>query len=94
MTANVMHNVPIPAIRRTARDRNYPLTTMDVGDMFFAPHANKATMASYVSRRGKQLGRSFSVRECIGAYIDGRWHVGEFPAMVKSIPGLGVWRVE
>lgn len=71
--------------------RTFPLDTMLVGGFFFAPHRKRTTMASYVSRQGKALGRKFTTKTQKMRLRMGEW-VDCDQDDRRGIPGVAVYR--
>jgi len=89
--------VPVAGIdyapgRRT-RKRKYPFDTMERGSMFFVPHKDKNSLASYAWTMGQELERKFSTRMTWMRLEDEKWVlcVAEDEGAVR---GIGVWRTE
>ena len=87
----VQDNLPIPPITRSARRRKYPLDSMGVGEMFFVPGKEPAALGTHISKAGKTLNRTFTVRSVTMADDNGSW-VPCGPDDDGATRGAGVWR--
>lgn len=90
----VYDGVPLPEIRRsTGRRSKFPISTMDVGQMFFLPGRSTRSVSAYISRIAKASGRKFTSRKCWVVFKDSK------PVEVEegtegATQGTGVWRLE
>ncbi len=95
---SVQKGVPLPEINRTPKGarRKYPISTMDVGDMFFVEGRSSKSVSAYISRISKGVPGKFSARHCWMRWQKrdpAGWVVCE-PADKGATEGTGVWRVE
>lgn len=90
----IQHNVPLAKIRRgSGRKRKYQFEEMGVGDFFFVPGAKRASLGTYVSRAGKDLGRKFRTIACYMRKTERGWVEVE-PTDSGAVEGVGVWRMK
>lgn len=89
----IQRDVPVPPIDYAPQPkrRKYPFEEMAVGDMFFVPDKDSNTLAPYVGRQGKKLGRTFVTRTVYMIENDGEWVQVE-PETEDATKGIGVWR--
>ena len=69
-------NVPMPAPR--AKERKYPLDSLDVGQSFFVPGVEMASVSGSISKGARQMKIKCQCR----AVVEG------------GVSGVRVWRVE
>lgn len=82
-----------PISRRRSIPPKYPFATMEVGQMFFIPNKERNTIGSYVSTRGKELGRKFSTQMMeLEKQADGTWALPSKPGSKKAVRGVAVFR--
>jgi hypothetical protein len=56
--------IPLPPAGTGSHpNRKYPLTEMKIGDSFLIQKGNQGSIRSHMTRQGRLLGRSFSVRQ-------------------------------
>lgn len=88
----VYDNVPLPEVRRK-RSSKYPITTMEVGQMFFMPGRGARGVSAYISRVTKSMDRKFTTRRCCVVFKNGK-PVEVAEGTKGAISGTGVWRIE
>jgi len=86
--------VPIPPPTKPARERKYPLDTMEVDDFFFVPEKLAATLSPHISRQGKLLKRKFTLRSVYAVMTKSKtWKLAD-----EDTPGacwgVAVWRTK
>jgi hypothetical protein len=79
-------------LRPPAQERKYPLSTMAVGEMLFVTDASREAITSYISHRGKTLGRKFRSQVVHMRKTRDGWEACD-AAHPKATTGVGIWRV-
>lgn len=90
----ITKGVPLPSRRApgAGRPSKYNFERMEVGDVIFVPERPTMSLRPYVSRRGRELGRSFTVRL---VWLENKSRKGWVVANKDTpgaVQGVGIWR--
>jgi len=92
----ITKGVPLPPHRAHGggRTSKYDFAGMEVGDVILVPERPTMSLRPYVSRRGKELGRTFTVRLVWLKDTPRKGWVVVNKDTPGAVQGVGIWRTK